>query len=99
SAVKIAPTAALSSFAHWSWAPATCLAVEASIVHNYVWHERWTWRDRAGATRGASRWARFAKYNAATGLFAIGGNVALMALYLSLLAVPAVVANILAVAT
>lgn len=25
---------------------ATVIAVEAAILHNFVWHERWTWRDR-----------------------------------------------------
>jgi hypothetical protein len=28
------------------------LAVETALLHNFVWHERWTWADRK---RGASR--------------------------------------------
>ena len=23
--------------------PATILAVEAALLHNFLWHERWTW--------------------------------------------------------
>ena len=26
--------------------PATALAVETALVHNYIWHARWTWRGR-----------------------------------------------------
>jgi len=97
--VQIAAIGALTALAHWPWLPATCVAVEASIVHNYLWHERWTWGDRACASVPAPRVVRFAKYNAATGLVAIVGNVGLTALYLSLLTVPAVVANALSVVT
>lgn len=27
---------------------ATLLAVEVSLLHNFVWHERWTWKERVG---------------------------------------------------
>ena len=38
------------------------LAVETALLHNFVWHERWTWADRkAGARRapGYSGWRAF----------------------------------------
>jgi len=89
----------LTSFARWPWLPATCAAVEASIVHNYTWHVRWTWRDRAAQTTIATRAVRFLKYNVATGVVAIVGNVALTAVYLALLRVPTVAANAIAVVT
>ncbi len=97
--VQTVTLACLTSVARWSWLPATCVAVEASIVHNYFWHETWTWKDRVAAMTIASRCVRFARYNVATGLVAIGGNVVLTALYLALLHSPAIVANTLAVAT
>ena len=25
---------------------ATALAVETAVLHNFVWHEKWTWADR-----------------------------------------------------
>ena len=53
---------------------ATALAVEAAVLHNYVWHERFTWADRARA----SSWTRLAKFNLTTGLFSILGNVVFM---------------------
>ena len=33
---------------------ATALAVELTILHNFAWHERWTWRDRPAAAGGPS---------------------------------------------
>jgi putative flippase GtrA len=50
------------------------LAVEAAVIHNFLWHERFTWADRVSE----SRWARFAKFNLTTGLFSIVGNLVLM---------------------
>ena len=34
---------ALTSLAGWPWLPATAAAVEVAVLHNFVWHERWTW--------------------------------------------------------
>ncbi len=45
-AVQIAVLLWLSTFWHWPYPVATALAVEAAVLHNFVWHERWTWRDR-----------------------------------------------------
>lgn len=53
---------------------ATGLAVEAAVIHNYLWHERFTWADRSGT----NSWIRFAKFNFTTGMFSILGNVILM---------------------
>lgn len=39
---------------------ATIVAVEAAIVSNFLWHERWTFRER---DRSASKRWRFAKFN------------------------------------
>jgi putative flippase GtrA len=52
---------------------ATALAVEAAVVHNFFWHERFTWSDRVGGG-----FTRFLKFNLTTGLFSIGGNLLLM---------------------
>lgn len=83
---------ALTSLAGWPWLPATAAAVELAVVHNFVWHERWTWRDR-----GEASWTRFARFNVATGLTSIAGNLLLMAILVGLLRIPAVLANAIAV--
>jgi putative flippase GtrA len=41
---------------------ATVAGIEAAILHNFAWHDRWTWRDRPLLE---SRVLRLARYNAA----------------------------------
>jgi putative flippase GtrA len=36
----------LRSVMHFNYLFATAIAVEAAVVHNFVWHERFTWADR-----------------------------------------------------
>ncbi|HEV2698154.1 MAG TPA: GtrA family protein, partial [Terriglobales bacterium] len=50
---------------------ATVFGVEAAVVHNFLWHERFTWADR----RLGSAPRRFWRFNFTTGLFSLAGNV------------------------
>ncbi len=94
-AVQLATLALLKSAWHLDYLTATALAVEAAVIHNYFWHERFTWADR---TSGSS-WARFAKFNLTTGLFSIVGNVLVMKVLVSGARLNYFVANILTIAT
>lgn len=84
---------------------ATALAVEAAIVHNFLWHERWTWADRTGEreaglkARNHERLARFVRFNGSTAVISIAGNVALMGLFVGSLGWPLLPSNLLAVLT
>ena len=50
------------------------MAVELAVLHNFFWHQRWTWRDRP--SRGpAESWRRLARFHAANGLVSLAGNV------------------------
>ena len=73
---------------------ATCLAVEAAILHNFIWHERWTW---AGTTAG-TRSGRLARFHLSNGLISIAGNVALTGVLVHAGA-PLVLANVTSVLT
>lgn len=57
----------------------TGLAVEAAVLHNFVWHEHWTWSDRSGPDR-KGLWKRLRRFHLANGALSIGGNLALMSL-------------------
>jgi len=74
---------------------ATALAVEAAVLHNFLWHQRWTWSDRPGV--GAGR--RLLRFHAATGLLSIAGNVVLTAAYMTVAHMPLLASNVLTVAT
>ena len=74
---------------------ATALAVEAAILHNFLWHERWTWRDRPATGRG--RLARLWRFHALNGVVSLVGNLALMRLFVGTFGLPAMPANLAAV--
>jgi putative flippase GtrA len=73
---------------------ATCLAVEAALLHNFAWHERWTW---AGCTMGTPA-RRLARFHVSNGLTSIAGNAALTTMLVHAGA-PLVLANLVAVLT
>ncbi|HKV80979.1 MAG TPA: GtrA family protein, partial [Candidatus Sulfotelmatobacter sp.] len=60
-AVQFAALFVLKGIFHFNYLAATALAVEAAVVHNFVWHEQFTWSDRVQASwrRSLPRFARF----------------------------------------
>ena len=76
---------------------ATALAVQAAVLHNFVWHEHWTWSDRCADRSG--RWARLGSFTLVNGTLSIAGNVLFTALYVTTLDMHHVPANLLAIAT
>jgi putative flippase GtrA len=93
--IQLAALAVLKSGLQLDYLLATALSVEAAVIHNYLWHERFTWADRTGG----SSWARFAKFNLTTGLFSILGNVLVMRALVGGAHLNYFVANILTIAT
>ena len=55
---------------------ATVIAVEAAVLHNFWWHERWTWIDRPAA--GRARLERLWRFHALNGAVSLAGNLLLM---------------------
>jgi putative flippase GtrA len=55
---------------------ATALAVEIAVLHNFAWHERFTWKDRPGG--GRERLMRLLRFHLGNGAVSILGNVGLM---------------------
>jgi putative flippase GtrA len=74
---------------------ATAIAVELTILHNFWWHERWTWRDRPASARARAQ--RLCRFHAANGLVSLAGNLALMHLLVGMIGMPPVPANLLSV--
>lgn len=68
---------------------ATAIAVELAVLHNFVWHERWTWRDRP-ASGVATRLARLASFHLTNGVVSIAGNLALVSVLVEALGAPLV---------
>jgi len=79
-----------------SYLPATAIAVECAVLHNFAWHERFTWPDR---TLRHTAWsARLIRFNMSTGFVSIGGNLLLMRLLVGQVHLPAVAANVISIA-
>lgn len=74
---------------------ATTIAVELTMLHNFAWHERWTWKDRLAEAGG--RGQRLWRFHAAHGIVSLAGNLLIMRLFVGLLGWPAVPANLVAV--
>ena len=76
---------------------ATALAVETAVIHNFLWHERFTWRDRPSAHRAESA-TRFLKFNATNGAVSIVGNLLIMRALVGSAGMNYVAANLAAIA-
>jgi putative flippase GtrA len=79
---------------------ATPAAVEIAILHNFIWHERFTWSDRAANRAGYSgqlAW-RLWRFHAANGVISLAGNTLLMYFLVERLKVPAMPAALGAIA-
>ncbi len=73
---------------------ATTLAVEIAVLHNFVWHEVWTWRGLAVE----DRWRRLVRFHLANGFVSIASNVLLTWMLKDGLHLPLLAANAGAVA-
>src|SRR5258708_10841824 len=75
--VQITALAAFTRIARFGTLWATACAVETAILHNFIWHERYTWADR---TRTAPQLAlgRLLYFNLSNGAISLIGNLVLM---------------------
>ncbi len=84
------------SFLRIHYLPATALAVEAAILHNFLWHEHWTWstqRARPGT------WGRLLRFNLTAGTVSILQNLFLMKLLVADLDLHYLPANLISITT
>ena len=78
--VQLAMLAALRSWMNLDYLLATGVAVEIAVIHNFLWHERFTWADRpaAGLTQSA---IRLIKFNATNGAVSLAVNLLVMRVF------------------
>ncbi|MGD0417142.1 MAG: GtrA family protein [Terriglobales bacterium] len=94
--VQIAALAIFRSWLRFDYLLATGLAVEVAVIHNFLWHERYTWADRPAA-RPIQSLIRLAKFNGSNGAVSIVGNIVLMRLLVGELKFNYVVSNLFAI--
>jgi putative flippase GtrA len=92
--VQLLVLTVLNAGFHMHYLIATALAVEITVLHNYMWHERFTWVDR----RCERHFARALKFNVSNGLISVAGNVALMRVLAGSMHMNYMLANAIAIA-
>ena len=98
--VQLAALVFFKSLAGLHYMAATALAVEVAVLHNFCWHERWTWVERTRKSPGVGLlFVRMLRFNFTTGLVSITANLVLMRLLVGTFHLHYLTANVLTIAT
>jgi putative flippase GtrA len=73
---------------HVQYLVATAIATEVALLHNYVWHCRWTWTGEGG-----SLW----RFHLSNGLISLCSNLLLMRLFTGAMGWPPIPSNLAAI--
>ena len=92
-AVQLFALAAINRIAPGHYLVASAAAMELALVHNFVWHLHYTWRDR----RCGSRSAQLLRFHLSNGMVSLIGNLALMRLLVGAAHLPVLAANAIAI--
>jgi len=95
--VQFSTLAMLVSIFRLHYLAATFLAVEVTILHNFHWHERWTWADRRRKAQDTV-FARMVRFHLTNGIISIIGNMVLMTLFVENFSIGYLPANGLSIA-
>lgn len=96
--VQLAALAMFKSGFSWRLDYATAAAVEVAVLHNFFWHERWTWGERRSDGGWTQTLSRLLRFNLTTGLLSIAANVFFTRLLVDHYRVPYLAANLMAIA-
>lgn len=96
--VQLVALTILASGLKLNYLIATFLAVEAAVLHNFIWHERWTWIERTRLSAGRIV-GRLVRFHLANGLISVVGNLVLMWFLVSQLGLYYFLANLIAIGT
>jgi putative flippase GtrA len=72
---------------------ATAIAVEAALLHNFIWHENFTWKDR-GQRTSSGLCLRLMRFHISNGVISIAGNLLLMRLFVGEIRMHPIPANL-----
>jgi putative flippase GtrA len=73
---------------------ATALAVEMSVLHNFIWHRKWTWADR----NESCALITLLRFNLTSGALSLAGNLSLMFILVGKAGLSAFTANLATIA-
>jgi putative flippase GtrA len=93
-AVQLGALALINRIAPGHYMVATAAAIEITLLHNFVWHLHYTWRDRR--CRSALR-SQLIRFHLSNGLVSLVGNLALMPVLVEEMRIPVLAANAIAI--
>jgi putative flippase GtrA len=92
--VQLAALALIDRWAPGHYLIASAAAVEMALLHNFVWHLHYTWRDRRDDSAVLGQLMRFHLSN---GLVSMLGNLALMRVLVHEAHIPLLASNFIAI--
>lgn len=94
-AVQLGTLAVFHRGMHGHYLLATAAAIELTLLHNFAWHWRYTWRERRAQ---ASLPVALLRFHLSNGLVSMLGNLALMRVLVPQAHLPVLGANVVAIA-
>ncbi len=94
--VQLAVVGILLRLAAWHYLVATAVGVESAVLHNFIWHQRWTWRDRPAQSPWTTT-VRLARFHLLNGVVSLAGNMGLTAFFTGVIGLNAIVSNLIAI--
>jgi len=92
--VQLGVLAMLNHWATCHYLYASAAAVEVTLLHNFMWHMRYTWRDRK---HQSDRLRQLIRFHLSNGLVSMLGNLALMRILVDKARLPVLAANCVAI--
>jgi len=108
-AVQLGALALINHLAPGHYMLATAAALEITLLHNFVWHLQYTWRDRFPTLNAKSAFrmgqpgdrsalaGHLIRFHLSNGLVSMVGNLALMPVLVDGARIPVVTANAIAI--
>ena len=92
--VQLAVLALFNRWAMGHYLYASAAALEVTLLHNFVWHLHYTWRDRRD---NSALLAQLMRFHLSNGLVSMVGNLALMRILVDEARLPVLAANSIAI--
>jgi putative flippase GtrA len=97
--VQLASLALFNRCAPGHYMVASAAAIELTLLHNFVWHLRYTWRDRreGSALPAPAVLVLLLRFHLSNGLVSMLGNLALMRVLVAEARLPVLASNAIAI--
>jgi len=92
--VQLATLALFNRLSRGHYLCASAAAVEITLLHNFVWHLHYTWRDRR---KHSALLAQLIRFHLSNGLVSLVGNLTLMRILVHDAHLPLLVSNVIAI--